>query len=1591
MVYKINKKISRILMLLLAFVFISNSLIIPKAMADEGYSDNIFGTKQDVPIDKVWRVRFNREIEESSANSNNVEIYDYGNNRKMPVDVSLGIDKHYITIQLKSGTYDGIHYDGKYEYGKKYKLTISKNITSKATTKEKKKNMPHDLTMDFITRLENPYPGIPAENGTVIMKDKAYSIEYLEKNSQLANDIIKNGKYVAYYIYSKDGERIKKLLGDEAIKDDPNSERVKEITYYNGDGYQQIYKWNETEGEYRLVPAAVFADITPGSKSGIVNVNAKSVNAVPGAIYYKLKHSNSIKKIGETTTFISSYPLEEISILSSNETVLAKGVLDVSKDNSKYYNLMTITETLGTTAGNSNNNGSFVMNSDLDTIYRNTGDKKTMYKKDLTGSIDHQISLDNAQYINTLGQWIYYSNYSDGAKIYKVKQDGTSRQKICDDKATYITVSGNQIFYSNHSDKGRLYVINTDSTGGTVDSAGNIHGRPVATSTGSYDTSAYDEVSYINLLGDWIYYSNVSDKHKIYVVNKDGTARRKVNDEWSDCVQVVGDWIYYASATGVLSKVRKDGTGIVIPIRAKTTEVDKGYHLNVVGDWLYYSNAEDGGKLYKIKTDGSGKKYKLADLKTEYINVVGDYLYIVTGGQSKTYMLPIDTDGRVAPKLIGKNSLDDKIVKVDNIKKFVDYADVSLPIKTLEVKYLPPKVPALMSDDTYKEVTVSWDTNNAKYKDGVYTYTGTILGYGQKVILDLNIPSEMLNDTNKIIVNNNAGPNDTVEVIGTLDGNRSGNSVRLKAGDLISVYSDKDCTKLLGKGTVEADKNALISKLNIDSDGSSFYLTVKRTGKGESKPTEIKQLESPIINGEIEDNDDIGIGLDGRDFSISKWIQGKFAKNTNYDGYSIVSQEIYILPGGNQLDMRSHNAIASSKSYDKNLTLNSVSWAGTKEMYIKKDSKGADFKDGKYDVFVSTGYLGSASPDSSGFKPVVEGNISSAAPKQVTVLGEKVPDRPSIKDQTVAGGGRFVINKMPKDDEVIWLIPEEEEYKVKGWRTEDGTENPFKVLMYASKAISINKGEELIAPQGLDSSIANYRDRRYKVFFVNKVGASEPATSLITVDNKKPRLLEISGVSIAAGEELAVKSSEKGTAYLVGQGTNDNSIDSLETAVRTMNGLKISVDSNGNRFNSYDTQKLQNITLDTNSNNYKIVLVDEAGNVSGKQKDVTIWRSSVDSELYPVITKARAALDYLNGIDIKDISTVEKAVKNNLPSLIISAEKVYNDKNASEKNIQDAMIKILEQTGNITSITGYENDKKQAKLKSSIQAIKLNSIVRPKDVIKLNTISGITTTVEILPNQEDVVQLDPVTNTIKLKDNSKLPTEMKVCKVKVTLKDTAIPALTEEKEFYIVVKGDNPVKELSLIPEGDNYIDINGGKLLVKAVVKGINEKLPVDFENITFEVREVDNSGKSITNGVDIDKDYGILTAKKNGKAYVKATIKNNDGTIITSTEMEIVITNQMVDLQNTVFTLNRDSSGKGILTIKNLPENNDISIKIYKTTNNDPIFEATPATTTNITRNNTSVVIRNLNLDNESLLRVELTKPNMNDPESVTVPVPR
>jgi len=230
------------------------------------------------------------------------------------------------------------------------------------------------------------------------------------------------------------------------------------------------------------------------------------------------------------------------------------------------------------------------------------------------------------------GEWIYYLTSIAGV-INKVHTDGTRKTLICDDRVEYLNVIGNWIYYVNLSDQSNLYKIKVDGTERTKIGEDTL-------------------ITSMCVVEDWIFYTIYLDEsysYMLYKIRTDGTDRVSFSTTDSyDNINVVDGWIYYSNCLDKdnfysLYKMRLDGT--------ERTKINSDFTacFNVVDDWIYYRNITvyDGCRLYKIRTDGE-QKTKLNEEDSGFINVVDNWIYYVTyeeDNMNKQYLCKIRTDG----------------------------------------------------------------------------------------------------------------------------------------------------------------------------------------------------------------------------------------------------------------------------------------------------------------------------------------------------------------------------------------------------------------------------------------------------------------------------------------------------------------------------------------------------------------------------------------------------------------------------------------------------------------------------------------------------------------------------------------------------------------------------------------------------------------------------------------------------------------------------------------------------------------------------------------------------------------------------------
>ncbi|MBR5224009.1 MAG: DUF5050 domain-containing protein [Clostridia bacterium] len=134
--------------------------------------------------------------------------------------------------------------------------------------------------------------------------------------------------------------------------------------------------------------------------------------------------------------------------------------------------------------------------------------------------------------------------------------------------------------------------------------------------------------------GNWVYFAG-SDS-TIYRMRNDKSEIQRIGDYSAVSLNVVGEWIYFVDGTiGGIHKIRIDGTG-----KTKISNVTS-YKVYVDGDWVYYTDQYWGGKLYKMKNDGSSVTQITRTECRDYI-VNNGYIYYVNSSNRLVYKCSVD-------------------------------------------------------------------------------------------------------------------------------------------------------------------------------------------------------------------------------------------------------------------------------------------------------------------------------------------------------------------------------------------------------------------------------------------------------------------------------------------------------------------------------------------------------------------------------------------------------------------------------------------------------------------------------------------------------------------------------------------------------------------------------------------------------------------------------------------------------------------------------------------------------------------------------------------------------------------------------------
>jgi len=245
------------------------------------------------------------------------------------------------------------------------------------------------------------------------------------------------------------------------------------------------------------------------------------------------------------------------------------------------------------------------------------------------------------------GDQIFFRSNQGGSLQVGTSGSGETRA-ISVDSAWFINVSGDYIYYSNRDDNNRIYRV--DRNGGN---------RESLTDNGAWFTTLAD---------GWLYYLDESDDYRLYRISSSGEGKTRLSEDTAWSLYIEEDWIYYAN--------RDDGNKIY-RVSSDAGQKEKindnaSSSINVADGWVYYINEDDGSSIYRMKTDGSENE-KVIEQPAWFINVADGWIYYADE-EDEFSLNKVKTDGTGRVKLVSEavryiNVIGDWILYMDQAEQ----------------------------------------------------------------------------------------------------------------------------------------------------------------------------------------------------------------------------------------------------------------------------------------------------------------------------------------------------------------------------------------------------------------------------------------------------------------------------------------------------------------------------------------------------------------------------------------------------------------------------------------------------------------------------------------------------------------------------------------------------------------------------------------------------------------------------------------------------------------------------------------------------------------------------------------------------------
>jgi hypothetical protein len=343
--------------------------------------------------------------------------------------------------------------------------------------------------------------------------------------------------------------------------------------------------------------------------------------------------------------------------------------------------------------------------------YTNKSDGSMIFKVSTDGEGNALIVDDSIiGHLNVADDWIYYINGSENNELYRIRNDGSQRTPFGNYPKEEATVF-EPVIYSVDVDEGSYLFIRKNP--GMKGKPNNDildrvpRGRLLEVLDNRGNNYLVDNFTWWEIkdfqtgITGWVAAEYLIRKDSESETGRDlrnndtmlnfeqkqrGNTTGNITNEGHAAYE--DDWMYfsinceihdYESGNFVIwegiVKVRTDGSSLTF-----VTHHSAGY-INVFDDWIYYRNADDDGKIYKIRTDGSEWEKLSNDDWPSDINVVDGWIYYTISGSGYSDIYKIRTDGSDRIQI---DTNGDTATQINVVGDWIYYKTLAIEIKFKE-------------------------------------------------------------------------------------------------------------------------------------------------------------------------------------------------------------------------------------------------------------------------------------------------------------------------------------------------------------------------------------------------------------------------------------------------------------------------------------------------------------------------------------------------------------------------------------------------------------------------------------------------------------------------------------------------------------------------------------------------------------------------------------------------------------------------------------------------------------------------------------------------------------------------------------------